>query len=187
MLNPISVHGQKIIDKLKVVVRSCDPAARSEPMSESQVLTISSLETNLRNAIEEVIGTTFGDAPEFIDLDKSAKGMSAIIGISDGISGYLAFHVSPENGCKIAGVMLDDTYPEVDDIVCDAIGELVNMLGGSLKKFSSGYGEPFKISVPTIVRGKDYETHASKNAEQVLLGIRVISVCFTVQLVVYSN
>ena len=156
-------------------------------MSESQVLTITNLETNLQGAIEEVLGTTFGDTPEFIALDNSAKGMSAIIGISDGISGYLALHISPENGCKIAGTMLDDSYPEVNDIVCDAIGELVNMLGGSLKKLSSKTGEPFKISVPTIVRGKDYETHASKNAEQILLGIRVISVCFTVQLVVYSN
>ena len=150
----------------------------------SQVLAISSLETNLRDALKEVLETTFGTSPEFISPDESAKGMSAIVGISDGISGYLAIHMSPEDACRIAEIMLGDSYPEVDDIVCDAIGELANMLGGSLKKFSGRYGEPFKISVPTIVSGKDYETHAAKDADQIFLGLRAISVCLTIQLVV---
>jgi len=153
----------------------------------SEVPEISSLETNLHDAIKEVFGTTFGDSPEFISPEESAKGMSAIIGISDGISGYLALHVSPEDACKIAGTMLGDTYTEVDDIVCDAIGELTNMLGGSLKKFSGRYGEPFKISVPTIVRGKDYETHAGEDAKRIVFGVRAISVCFTMQLIVYAH
>jgi len=148
---------------------------------------ISNLETHLHDAIKEVLGTTLGDNPEFITPDASAKGMSAIIGISEGMSGYLALHLSPEDACTIAGIMLGDSYTEVDDIVCDAIGELANMMGGSLKKFSGRYGEPFKIAVPTIVRGKDYETHAAKDAEQILLGVKVISVCFTMQLVAYSH
>jgi len=153
----------------------------------SEVPEISGLETNLQDAIKEVLGTTFGDNPEFIEPDGSARGMSAIIGISEGISGFLALHVSPEDACTIAGTMLGDTYPEVDDIVCDAIGELANMLGGSLKKFSGRYGEPFKISVPTIVRGKDYETHAAENAKRIIFGVRTISVCFTMQLVIYAH
>jgi chemotaxis protein CheX len=157
-------------------------------MSESQIPEISSLEASLRDAIKEVAGTSFGASPEFVTPFESAKGMSAIIGMSGDVSGYLAVHLSPEDACKIAGAMLGDTYTEVDDIVCDAVGEVVNMLGGSLKKFSGKHGEPFRISVPTIVRGKDYETHAAKDAEQVLFGISVDSVCcFTVQLVVYSH
>jgi len=149
------------------------------------------LEANMKESIKEVVGITFGETPEFIEPDASAKGISAIIGISDGMSGYLALHMTPEDSCKIAGTMLGDSYPEVDDIVCDAIGEIANMLGGSLKKFSGRFGEPFKISVPTIVRGKDYETHAAKNSDQVLLGINIgvstISACITVQLVIYSR
>ncbi|MDR0310495.1 MAG: chemotaxis protein CheX [Acidobacteriota bacterium] len=153
----------------------------------SEVPEISSLETNLRDAVKEVLGTTFSASPEFTEPEKSSKGVSAIIGISDGISGFLAVHVAPENACKIAGAMLGDTYTEVDDIVCDALGELANMFGGSLKKFASTHGEPFKISVPTIVRGKDYETHAAKDAKQVLLGLNSAPANFTMQLVVYSH
>ena len=153
----------------------------------SEVPELSNLESNLHDAIKEVFGTTFGDSPEFSEPEASAKGMSAIIGISEGLSGYLAIHVSPEDACKIAGTMLGDSYTEVDDIVCDAIGELANMLGGSLKKFAGRYGEPFKISVPTIVSGKDYETHAAEDAKRVFFGVRAISVCFTMQLVIYSH
>jgi len=153
----------------------------------SEVPEISGLETNLQDAIKEVFGTTFGESPEFSDPEGSAKGMLAIIGISDGISGYLAIHVSPEDACTIAGTMLGDTYPEVDDIVCDAIGELANMLGGSLKKFSGRYGEPFKISVPTIVRGKDYVAHAAEDAKLIVFGVHAISVSLTIQLVIYAH
>ena len=153
----------------------------------SEVPGISSLTPNLHDAIKEVMGTTFGASPEFISPDESAKGVSAIIGISDGLSGYLAIHVSPSDACNIAGIMLGDSYTSVDDIGCDALGELANMLGGSLKKFSGRFGEPFKISVPTIVQGKEFETYAAKDADQVLIGVRAIDVCFTVQLVVYSH
>jgi len=155
-------------------------------MSESQV-DVSSLKDSLNNSLTEVVGATFGVSPEFTAPAELAKGMSAIIGMSGDLSGYLAVHVSPEDACKIAGTMLGDTYSEVDDIVCDAVGELANMLGGSLKKFSGTHGEPFRISVPTIVRGKDYETHAGKDAEQLLLGVSTGSLSFTMQLVVYSH
>ena len=156
-------------------------------MSELQILEMSSLKTNLQDALKEVFSATFGDIPEFIETENPAKGMSAIIGISDGISGFLALHVSSEDACKIASAMLGDSYQEVDDIVFDAIGELANMVGGSLKKYSSRYGEPFKISVPTIVRGNDYETHVAKDAQKSTFSVRAISVCFHVQLVIYSR
>jgi chemotaxis protein CheX len=145
------------------------------------------LEINLRDAVKEVLGTTLSASPEYIAPEATAKGMSAIIGISDGMSGFLAVHMSPGSACTIAGTMLGDSYPEVDDIVCDALGELANMFGGSLKKFASNPGELFKISVPTIVNGKDYETHAAKDAKQALFGVKSDQVCFTMQLVIYSQ
>jgi chemotaxis protein CheX len=83
--------------------------------------------------------------------------------------------------------MLGTLYAQVDDIVCDAVGELVNMLAGSLKKYSSKNGELFKISIPTIVWGNDYCTHAPKNAEQILMGVKSLSSLFTMQLVVNLN
>ena len=156
-------------------------------MSAFEVPGISGLETNLCDALAEVVTTTFGSNPELDVPDGSTRGMSAIIGMSGDVSGYLAVHASPEDACRIAEIMLGDTYPEVDDIVCDSLGEVANMLSGSLKKFSGKYREPFRISVPAIVHGKDYETHADKDAEQVLFGVRAGSVHFTVQLVVYSH
>ena len=148
---------------------------------------IVSLEGSLKESIKEVIGITFGDSPEFVTPDESAKGLSAIIGISEGLSGYLAIHMAPETACTVAGTMFGDSYTEVDDIVCDAVGELANMLGGSLKKFSGRFGEPFKISVPTIVQGNDYGTHAAKDSEQAIFGISTVAARFTIQLVIYSH
>ncbi|MDR0843469.1 MAG: chemotaxis protein CheX [Acidobacteriota bacterium] len=145
------------------------------------------LRKNLKEAVDEVFGTTFGVRPETIPPDGSAKGVSAIIGLSGNFTGYLAVHVNPEGACNIAGNMLGDSYPEVDDIVCDAVGELANMLGGSLKKYSCRSGELFRISTPTIVQGRDYSTHTPKGAEQILLGVSAISSLLTVQLVINES
>jgi chemotaxis protein CheX len=146
--------------------------------------TVPELKNNLIYALSEVFETTFGEHPEIVRMEETVKGLSAIVGLGGNISGYLALHVTPENACKIAGNMLGTLYAQVDDIVCDAVGELVNMLAGSLKKYSSKNGELFKISIPTIVWGNDYCTHAPKDAEQILMGVQSLSSLFTMQLVV---
>lgn len=75
-------------------------------------------------------------------------------------------------------------FSAVDDLVCDAMGEVVNMLAGSLKKYSSTDGELFKISIPTIVWGSSYSTHAPRSSEQILIGVKSGASLFTVQLVI---
>jgi chemotaxis protein CheX len=151
--------------------------------------TIPELKNNLKYALGEVFETTFSEHPEIVQSEETetVKGLSAIVGLGGNISGYLALHMTPEGACKIAGNMLGMLYAQVDDIVCDAVGELVNMLAGSLKRYSSKNGELFKISIPTIVWGNDYYTHAPKDAEQILIGVKSLSSLFTMQLVVSMN
>jgi chemotaxis protein CheX len=79
--------------------------------------------------------------------------------------------------------MLGMDFEEVDDIVADAMGELVNMLAGGLKKYCSKTEDIFKISVPSIVYGLDYSTHTPKNAERLMIGVQAGSCTFGVQLV----
>jgi chemotaxis protein CheX len=151
-----------------------------------QIPTVSEMMDNMKCAIIEVFDTTFGQQPKIVQLEDSEKGqgLSAIVGLGGTISGYLALHIMPEDACMLAGNMLGAAYAQVDSIVCDAIGELVNMLAGSLKKFSCRNGELFKISIPTIVLGSDYSTHAPKDAERILVGVRALSALLTIQLVV---
>lgn len=138
----------------------------------------------LQFAAEDVFMTTFGERPVFVPPEMSVGGLSAIIGLNGNVSGFFAPHIMPKDACVIAGNMLGDSFAEVDDIVCDAIGEIANMLGGSLKKFSSRNGELFRISIPTIVHGNNYQTYTPKGTEQLLMGVRVLSTQITMQLVI---
>ena len=127
-----------------------------------QVPSLSDLKNNLKYALTDVFGTMLGRFPEIVDDVEFVTGLSAIVGFGGNISGFLALHSIPENACDIAGSMLGMHFSAVDDLVCDAMGEVVNMLAGSLKKYSSVKGELFKISIPTIVWGSSYSTRAPK-------------------------
>jgi CheY-specific phosphatase CheX len=52
-----------------------------------------------------------------------------------------------------AKLMAVETPTSVDDDVCDAMGELANMIGGNLKALMPAN---VGISIPSIIRGKEY-------------------------------
>ena len=152
-----------------------------------QVPAMSDLQKNLKYALTDVFGAMLGRPPEIFDKIEPVTGLSAIVGFGGNISGFLALHSKPENACDIAGGMLGMHFSAVDDLVCDAMGEVVNMLAGSLKKYSSADGELFKISIPTIVWGSSYSTHAPRGSEQILIGVKAYASLFTVQLVINAD
>ena len=151
-----------------------------------KVITVEELEVSLVRAMKEIASTMLNYESEIVSPDQVAvipPGLSAIVGFGGKISGTVAIHLSPGSACTLAGAMLGMSFDEVDDIVADAMGELVNMLAGGLKKFSCQDEDLFKISVPSIVYGLDYSTHAPKNAERLMIGVQAGACTFCVQLV----
>jgi chemotaxis protein CheX len=153
-------------------------------------VTILDLELGLEKALQEIMTTMFNrnsqiSQPDQIDV--VAPGISAIIGFGGKISGFIAIHLSPKNACTLAEGLLGMKFEAVDEIVADAMGEMVNMLAGGLKKFASQSEDLFKISVPSIVYGSDYSTHAPKNSERLAIGVQAGDCSFTVQLVFASR
>ncbi|HYA18442.1 MAG TPA: chemotaxis protein CheX [Bryobacteraceae bacterium] len=56
--------------------------------------------------------------------------------------------------CRLAGRFLSLDPPDtVDDVVCDVLGELANMIGGNLK---SVLARGIKLSAPSVIDGSDY-------------------------------
>ena len=149
-------------------------------------LTTRDLELGLERALREITTTMFNCDSQIKPPDQIAvppPGISAIVGFSGKLAGYIAIHLSPKDACTMAESLLGMSFDHVDEIVADAMGELVNMLAGGLKKFTSQGEDLFKISVPSIVYGKDYSTYAPKNAERLVVGVQAGSCIFSVQLV----
>ena len=147
---------------------------------------IHEMEDCLEKAIKEITTTMFDCNSEIIPfelVDLIPPGLSAIIGFGGKISGNISIHLSPDNACKLASNMLGMEITEMDDIVADAIGEMVNMLAGGMKKYACKHEDLFKISVPSIVYGSDYSTHSPKDSDRLLIGIKTGSSTYSIQLI----
>ena len=152
----------------------------------SRIVTPKELATSLERALKEITTTMFNCNSEIIPVDRVEvipPGLSAIVGFGGKISGYVAIHLSPASACTLASNLLGMNFDDMDEIVADAMGEMVNMLAGGLKKYACQSEDLFRISVPSIVYGMDYSTHAPKNAERLALGVQAGACTFGVQLV----
>ena len=87
--------------------------------------------------------------------------ISGIIGLTGDMVGSVVISMgwaTAENCVK--AFMCSETAPAEDD-VCDAIGELANMIAGSAK--SQLDGKNISISCPSVVRGKDLTASRPKS------------------------
>lgn len=158
----------------------------SGEVSALKVVSMQELEAGLERALNEITTTMLSCDSVIIppsQVDVFPPGLSAVVGFGGKISGFIAIHLSPHSACTLASSLLGMSFEEMDEMVADAMGEIVNMLAGGLKKSISQDEDMFKISIPSIVYGVDYSTHTPKNAEQVSLGVRAGDCSFSVQLV----
>jgi chemotaxis protein CheX len=119
--------------------------------------------------IQVFIDVTASVFKEFLQLDVKTEriffmkkddlhdwDISGIIGITGEASGAVAISMKTETALKITGLLTGEAHTDIDDAVKDAIGELVNIIAGNVKKYLE---EMFKlvISLPSIVSGKDHK------------------------------
>ncbi len=151
-----------------------------------ETITITELENSLEKAVKDVFSTMLNIQPVICPFDAGALplGIASIVGFGGKVSGFIALHMTPNDACVLAAGMLGMSFNELDEIVSDAMGEIVNMIAGGLKKNASCSGELFKISIPSVISGNDYSTHTPKCSVQRVLRIQAASCLAAVQLVV---
>lgn len=78
--------------------------------------------------------------------------VSGIIGLSGKAQGSVALSFPRETALKAVSAMVGASCTEVDRDVCDAVGELANIIAGGAKKDISEL--ELSISLPQVVVGK---------------------------------
>lgn len=94
-----------------------------------------------------------------VSLNARTYEASVVISFVGTISGAFALRCSLKMAAGIASQMLGTAVAEGSDDMKDAIGEFFNMIVGAAKTRYASDGEPFKISVPTMVVGSNYVLH----------------------------
>ncbi len=108
--------------------------------------------------------------------------VSAMIGLSGDFSGLLGIHCPGTTGTAIAGAMLGLEIEDVDADVKDALGEIANMLAGSLKEAFSAEQVALELSIPTAISGKSYTISSPSGSDRVIIPFNLAQGQFFVEM-----
>jgi chemotaxis protein CheX len=84
------------------------------------------------------------------------------------LSGTVSFYASNDAAQEIAGQLLGISPEDAADSVCDAIGEVTNMIAGTFRAKMTPSGETLMITTPTVTRGTDFSAQHFNVASRVL-------------------
>jgi len=130
----------------------------------------------LLEGAQEVFSTmVFMDIEESSDPDQQIEGDSLMgsITFNNGIEGCLAIRCSVPSARAIAADMLGLDGPDElsEDEVCDALGEITNMVMGSVKsRIQTETGEVM-VSIPTVIRGQKLASSMGDGASKIVVKV----------------
>jgi chemotaxis protein CheX len=110
-------------------------------------------------AAEHVFPTMLDSAcvagtPERKSAGHRMHDVTSVIGLSGFVTGSIAFSVTREASMAILERMTGIQAAEVDELVCDCVGEMANMIAGRAKIELA----PFELALglPQVINGHDY-------------------------------
>lgn len=108
--------------------------------------------------------------------------ISGLIGLAGKSKGLLAIHLPDATAIAITTAFLGIEVAEIDDDVRDAIGELANMLGGSIKSALDPLGGDIQLSMPSAIYGEEYAIDCLADALKVTVPFELDGSTFLVEL-----
>lgn len=123
-------------------------------------------------ATKSVFETMLGCTPKRTGLHlKDAKAapyaISAVIGISGRAAGTIVVSMTEQAAIAVLDRFLDIQADEINTEVCDAVGELTNMIAGAAKAQLERY--ELSISIPNIVSGPNHNIHYTSEVKPICI------------------
>lgn len=106
-------------------------------------------------------------------VSKFKFSLSAMVGFAGFKQGNLSIHASETVAKGLTQDFLGMEVEEINEDVEDAMGELANMLAGSLKPFIASNGEKVELSLPSVVHGEEYTLTVINKADWILIPFKV--------------
>lgn len=111
--------------------------------------------------VKDVLGTmaqvTAQPGKPYIKKGNEARGVvSGVITLSGEREGTIALSFGERTACEIAGRLIGEPCRTVTDEVCDAVGELTNMISGRARQGLAKAGASYKAGIPKIVYGSNH-------------------------------
>jgi chemotaxis protein CheX len=97
----------------------------------------------------------------------------AIVGMAGALCGMTVVRCSTAAARSLGSRMLGEDGPVEDTTLCDALGEICNMIAGNFKSKIDALADGCQLSVPTVISGGDFNLRsaAADDAIRVALGL----------------
>jgi chemotaxis protein CheX len=97
----------------------------------------------------------------------NVKDISGMIGLSGTIRGAVVLGFPEHTAINVVNKFLGEKFTQLCPDMSDAIGELVNIIAGYVKKFIQN--EKFGISLPSTARGSKHMVYMPKYAPTIVI------------------
>lgn len=128
-----------------------------------------------------MLDVTAGDATRRTEAGFSHS-ISGMVGLAGSVKGNLSIHLPEPVATAVTTAFLGMDVESIDDDVCDAIGELANMLAGAVKTALDPSGSDIKLSMPSTVYGDEYSLDCLDCGVSVLVPFEFDGQSFSVEL-----
>jgi chemotaxis protein CheX len=105
---------------------------------------------------ETMVFRTLEAGPPTIDGQQPAANVVGAVRFLGSLSGTVSFYSSDGAAREIAGALLGISPEDAGNEVPDAVGEITNMIAGSLRGKLAQSGENLMITPPSVTRGSDF-------------------------------
>lgn len=102
-------------------------------------------------------------------VSKFTCSLSAMVGFAGYKQGNLVIHAPKEVAIGLTQDFLGMEMDDINDDVQDAMGELANMIAGSLKPIISNNGKNVELSLPSVVYGEEYSMAVIAKADWIIV------------------
>jgi chemotaxis protein CheX len=129
---------------------------------------------SVRDVFQSMVSMNLSEeAPEPFAGDSEGQ-IVGCVGFAGDISGVICIYAGLSFAKKVTGTMLGIADHEVDseEMVNDAIGELSNMVAGSVKSRLCDKGWPCTLTIPSIVRGQKLSVERSADIIRKVIGFK---------------
>ncbi len=96
------------------------------------------------------------------DQPSPFDGVLSLIGLAGTVIGNGTVVCTPEAARQMSSLLLMSEYPNVDDQVLDALGEIANMIIGGFKHRLEPHLGRLQMSIPSVIYGKNIATRNSR-------------------------
>jgi chemotaxis protein CheX len=145
---------------------------------------INAFVSSTTNTFESMIGQSPKRLPPRIKDDSAPiYDVIASLGVTGPYTGIVTVNFNKAAACNAASAMLGEEHDELDEIVMDAVGEIVNIIVGGAKASGLNY----KLSLPNVCSGHDLTHQFPPGVPSILIPFESDTGQFTVEVCMKKN